>query len=63
MNQLVVTNVSIYKAIAEDAYAQVADAEKTERTLKPYSSGYILRYDPKQRSFKNSMITVVFTGM
>jgi len=63
MNQLLVTNVSIYRAIAEEAYAQVADAEKTERTPNPNGSGYILRYDPKQRSFKNSLVTIVFTGM
>lgn len=63
MNQLVVTNVSIYKAIAEEAYAQVAEAAKKDRTPKPDGSGYILRYDPEYRSFKNSMIAVVFTGM
>ena len=63
MDRPVVTNVSIYKAIAKEAYAQVLEASQKNRTPKPDGSGYILRYDPDRTSFKSSLITVVFTGM
>lgn len=63
MKRPVITNVSVYKAIAEDAFAQVVEATEMDRTPKPDGSGYILRYDPERTSLKSSMVTVVFTGM
>lgn len=63
MKRLVLTNLSTYKAIAEDAYAQMVKAEGTGRTLKRDGTGWIVRHDPEQTSFKNAMIAVVFTGM
>lgn len=63
MEKIVITNVSTYKAIVEEAYAQVVEEGKKDRTPNPDGSGYILRYDAEQRSFKNAMVAVVFTGM
>jgi hypothetical protein len=63
MNDLVITNISIYKAIAEDAFENTIEAEKQQRTPKADGTGWIIKYDPNHVSFKNSIISVVFTGM
>jgi len=63
MNHIVITNISTYKAIAEDAYESIIEADNRQRTPKPDGSGWIIQYDPNHLSFKNSMIAVVFTGM
>lgn len=58
------TNLNIYKAIAEDAYEEMCALDKDGRIPKDDGSGgYILKYDPDHRSFKNAMVVVVFAGM
>lgn len=63
MERLIITNVFVYKSIAEDAYIQAVETEKKSRTTRLDNSGYVLRYDPEHTSFKSSIITVVFAGM
>ncbi len=60
----VYTNISIYRAIAEDVYMEMCALDKDSRTPKgDGSGGFILKYDPEHRSFKNAMVVIVFTGM
>ena len=64
MNSLVISNISVYKAISEEAYLKMLELKENGRTPKPDGSeGYVIKYDPKQNSFKQAMISIVFTGM
>lgn len=61
---LVITNISIYEAIAQEAFDEVIDLDTSLRTPKNSGSGgFIFEYDPTYKSFKKSMIVVVFTGI
>ncbi len=64
MNKIVITNIEIYKAIADEAYQKMIHFIETGRRPKSDGSpGWIITYDPNQNSFKQSMISIVFTGM
>ena len=64
MSSLVITNISIYKAIAEEAHQKMRELIDGGRRPKPDgSAGWVITYDPSQNSFKQSMIAIVFTGM
>jgi len=64
MNEFVITNVSVYKAIAISSHAEMHKLTETGRRPKEDGSpGWIITYDPEQRSFKQAMISIVFTGM
>jgi hypothetical protein len=64
MGRLVITNIRIYKAIADEAYQKMIQLVETSRRPKPDgSAGWIITLDPNQNSFKQSMISIIFTGM
>jgi hypothetical protein len=64
MNRFVFTNAEIYKMIADDAYQTMVQSDEAGRRSKPDgSAGWIITYDPNQTSFKQAMISLVFTGM
>ena len=64
MKQFVITNVSIYKAIAIGAHAAMHELTKAGRRPKDDGSpGWIITFDPEQKSFKQAMIAIAFTGM
>lgn len=51
------SNVSTYKAIADEAYREIV--EDLERNVRPNPDGRggaIIRFDPEQRSFKRAMV-------
>lgn len=60
----IITNIDIYWSIAEEAHAAMRADLAESMTPKPNGElGYIVRWDPDRRSFKNAMITVAFAGM
>ncbi len=64
MDRLVITNIAIYKAIADEAHQEMVQLMEAGRRPKPDgSAGWIITYDPNQTSFKQSMVSIVFTGM
>jgi len=64
MDRLVITNIAIYKAIADEAHQEIVQLMESGRRPKPDgSAGWIKTYDPNQTSFKQSMVSIVFTGM
>lgn len=64
MDKFTYSNASVYKAISEEAYSDmVAHDVKNRRPKDDGSEGFIIAYDPSQMSFKQSMITIVFTAM
>lgn len=59
-----VSNALIYKQISDEAYVKMVECLKEGRKPKgDGSDGLILTFDPSHKSFKQSMIVVVFTGM
>ena len=64
MNHFVLTNVEVYRTIADEAYQKmVQSVEAGRRPKSDGSAGWIVTYDPDQTSFKQAMISLVFTGM
>ena len=61
---MLMTNASVYLAIAEEAQAESERLAKLARRPKPDGQpGVIVTYDPNQKSFKNSLIAIVFATM
>ncbi len=60
----VFSNLSVYLAVAEEALADSHRQFNVARAPKPDAQpGYIIEYDPQQRSFKNSLIAIAFAGI
>ena len=58
------TNVRVYRAIADEAYQKMVQSIEAGRRPKPDgSAGWIVTCDPDQTSFKQAMISIVFTGV
>lgn len=61
---MLMTNANVYLAIAEEAQAESERLAKLARRPKPDGEpGVIVTYDPDQKSFKTSLITIVFATM
>jgi hypothetical protein len=57
------SNVFVYEQIVRENYAEMEADIDNGRTPMDDGSGYIIKYDPAQTSFKKSMIVVTFAGM
>jgi hypothetical protein len=57
-----ITNVDVYFAIAEEAEAEAERLENLARRPNP-DGGFIITYDPERKSFKKSLIAVIFAGI
>src|SRR4030042_6066014 len=58
------TNAKVFYKIAQEAYIEMKEAYNSNR--KPISGdspGWIITYDPNQKSFKKALITIVFCGI
>ncbi len=63
-NDPIFTNSSVYHAIAVQAMAASESAfRENSRPKADGSPGYVMTLDPERRSFKQSMIAIVFSGM
>ena len=59
-----VSNVSVYLAIADEAFAEAQRLDDAARSPKPDGSpGSIIAYDPSRGSFKQSLIALTFSGI
>lgn len=59
-----ISNLNVYLAIAEESLAESEWLEQSARAPKPDGEpGFIITYDPKQRSFKCSLIAITFAGI
>lgn len=63
MSELLSTNVGIFKAIAEEAYEEMNLGIEAGRRPAPDGRGWIKSYDPTQATFKQAMVSIVFTGL
>ncbi len=61
---MMISNINTYLAIAKDSLARAEDITASQRRPKPDGKpGFIITYDPEQKSFKYSLITIVFAGI
>ena len=59
-----ISNIDLYFAIASEAVAEAERLENAARRPKPDGEpGFIITYDPEKKSFKASLIAIVFAGM
>jgi hypothetical protein len=64
MGENVMTNVRVYREVVEESYAAMRETMSKQCRPKPNGEpGCIKLYDPKQTSFKQAMICIVFAGM
>jgi hypothetical protein len=58
------TNIRVFYHIAQEAYVAMDKDLNSSRRPKPNNEpGWIITYDPDQKSFKNAFITIVFCGV
>ncbi len=58
------SNVTVYLAIADTALAEAQRLDAEGRRPKPNGEpGFIITFDPDQQSFKQSLIALVFAGV
>lgn len=56
-----ISNLRVFLSIALDAAGEARRLGQEARTARP-DGGYIVRLDPEQRSFKQSLIAIAFAG-
>ena len=60
----VLTNLNVYFAIAEEALAEMMKLDSGAKKPKPDGApGFVITYDPKRQSFKQSLVCIAFSGM
>lgn len=58
-----VSNLHTYLALARDSLRSAKRFATLQRRPKPDGQGFIISYDSKQKSFKHSLIAIVFAGI
>lgn len=59
-----ISNADVYLTIAEEALAKSKQLDEIARIPKPDGHpGFVITYDPKRTSFKQSLIAIVFAGV
>ena len=58
----ILSNVCTYKAVADEAYREMAeDRERNVLRNPDFRGGGVKRFDPERTSFKQAMVSIVFT--
>lgn len=60
-DRYILSNLNIFYEIAKDSYELAIQELENHRTPKT-DGGYLLTFDPKRKSFKNSLISISFSG-
>jgi hypothetical protein len=63
MEQYIHTSWPAYKEIADDAYKKMVELDETDCTPRTDGKGWTSKYDPEHKSFKQALISIVFTAM
>jgi hypothetical protein len=63
IEQYIHTSWPTYKDIAEDAYNQMIELDKKGRIKRTNDKGWAYKYDPEHKSFKQALISIVFTAL
>jgi hypothetical protein len=60
--EFALTSIGTYLAIAKESFAKVQELDAVQRRPRP-GGGEVITWDPDQKSFKHSLITIVFAGV
>jgi hypothetical protein len=64
MNKPLLTNASVFRAIVIAAHAEMHRLENAGRRPKDDGTpGWVIAFDPEQKSFKQALIAITFTAM
>lgn len=63
MTQIVLSNVDVYAAIAEEAFADMERRAAEDRRPKANGKGWIISFDPTQKSFKSALVYITFSAL
>jgi hypothetical protein len=59
-----ISNIDVYFSIASEALAEAERLDNSASRPKPDGGpGFIVTYDPERKSFRNSLIAIVFASM
>ena len=59
MTEIILSNVNVYAAIAEEAFAEMEKRLEEGRKPRSDGEGWVLSFDPSQKSFKNALTSFV----
>ena len=60
---VILSNIEVYLTIAKESLAKAQSLLAAQRTPRLDGKGFVIAYDPDRRSFKHSMIAMVFSGI
>jgi len=63
VTHIVPSNVNVYAAIAEEAFADMEKRLTEGRKPKADGKGWVISFDPNQKSFKSSLIYITFSAL
>lgn len=63
MTELILSNVNVYAAIAEEAFVEMEKRLKEGRKPRSDGKGRTISFDPSQKSFKNALIYITFSAL
>ena len=63
MTEIILSNVNVYAAIAEEAFAETEKRLEEGRKPRSDGEGWVLSFDPSQKSFKNALIYITFSAL
>jgi len=63
MTQIITSNVDVYAAIAEEAFVDMEKRLAEGRKPRADGKGYIVKFDPSQKSFKSALVYITFSAL
>jgi hypothetical protein len=63
MNEIIISNVGIYAEIAEEAFAEMEKGVEEDRKPNSDGDGWIVTFDPSQKSFKCALVFITFSAL
>lgn len=62
MEQIILSNVKIYAAIAEEAFEDMEKRLAEGRKPRSDGKGWVLSFDPSRKSFKSALVYITFSA-
>lgn len=63
MAQIILSNVNVYAAIAEEAFVDMEKRLAEGRKHRSDGEGWVLSFDPSQKSFKSALVYITFSAI
>lgn len=63
MAQIILSNVNVYATIAEEAFVDMEKRLAEGRKARSDGEGWILSFDPSQKSFKSALVYITFSAL